>query len=97
MKGRKSHKAATPVPAATPEEQGIPLADAKGLKQPDTLIALHRARFFDWAPTAVTAIAVTSDGTVLAAARESGSIEIWHTDHWTHAVVRPSLATAAHV
>ena len=56
-------------------------------KQPETatdidLVALHRARIVDWSPTAVTALAASADGTVVAAARESGSIEIWSTAHW---------------
>lgn len=56
-------------------------------KQPETttdvdLAALHRARIVDWSPTAVTALAASADGTVVAAARESGSIEIWSTAHW---------------
>ena len=46
------------------------------------LIALHRARIINWSPTAVTALAATADGTVVAVARESGSIEIWNTEHW---------------
>lgn len=48
----------------------------------DTVIALHRARIVDWHPTAVTALAATSDGTVVAVARESGAIELWSTEHW---------------
>ncbi len=56
-------------------------------KRPDAfldgeLVALHRARVVDWSPTAITAIAATTDGTVLAVARESGSIELWNTEHW---------------
>ena len=45
-------------------------------------VALHRARFIDWHPTAVTALAATRDGTVVAVARESGAIELWSTEHW---------------
>ena len=46
------------------------------------LVALHRARVVEWSPTAVTALAATADGTVVAVARESGSIEMWDTEHW---------------
>lgn len=46
------------------------------------LVALHRARVVEWSPTAVTALAATADGTVVAVARESGSIELWTTEHW---------------
>ena len=58
------------------------------------LVTLHRARVVDWAPTAITALAATADGTVVAAARESGSIELWNTEHWQCmkvTVVRASL------
>lgn len=56
-------------------------------KQPETsesdrMVALHRARIVEWAPTAITALAATADATIVAAARESGSIEIWNTEHW---------------
>lgn len=56
-------------------------------KQPESatveeLFALHRARIVEWSPTAVTALAATADGTVVAAARENGSIELWNTAHW---------------
>ena len=46
------------------------------------MVALHRARIVEWSPTAITALAATADGTVVAAARESGSLEIWNTEHW---------------
>ena len=52
------------------------------------LVALHRARVVEWSPTAVTALAATADGTVVAVARESGSIELWTTEHWQCIKVR---------
>lgn len=48
----------------------------------DRMMALHRARIVDWSPTAITALAATADGTVVAAARENGSLEILNTEHW---------------
>ena len=48
----------------------------------EDLIALHRARIVEWSPTAVTALAATPDGTVVAAARENGCIEVWNAVHW---------------
>ncbi|KAK9820486.1 hypothetical protein WJX72_010807 [[Myrmecia] bisecta] len=47
------------------------------------LVALHRSRFIEWHPTAVVACESTSDGSVVAVARESGSLELWDTDSWT--------------
>ena len=59
------------------------------LALPDSeLTRLHRARFVAWSPTAVVALAATGDGTLLAAARESGDIELWETDTWTCTLVR---------
>ena len=57
----------------------------------DALVALHRARFVDWHPTAVTALAATTDGTAVAVARESGAIELWSTEHWQCLKVRDML------
>lgn len=62
-------------------------------KQPESseyehMVALHRARIVEWSPTAITALAATVDGTLVAAARESGSIEIWNTEHWQCIKVR---------
>lgn len=74
---------------AASQEQGVPLAEETDEQTETDLIALHRARFIEWIPTAVTALAASSDGTVLAAARESGNVELWHTDHWSVAVVLP--------
>jgi hypothetical protein len=47
-----------------------------------------------WQPTAVIAAAATSDGSVLAVARDNGSIEVWETATWTcfqvsHAIYLP--------
>ncbi|KAK9855784.1 hypothetical protein WJX84_010494 [Apatococcus fuscideae] len=46
------------------------------------LVALHRTTLIDWQPTPIVALAATPDGTVLAAARESGDIELWETQSW---------------
>ncbi|KAK9825655.1 hypothetical protein WJX81_005809 [Elliptochloris bilobata] len=59
-------------------------APAEALPSPKTdLTRLHRARFVAWSPTAIVALAASGDGTLLAAARESGDIELWETDTWT--------------
>ena len=70
------------------DEQGTRIGEEGQDGGATNLIALHRARMFDWRPTAVTALAGTADGTVLAAARESGNLELWRTDHWTLGAVR---------
>ncbi|CAL8461915.1 g1446 [Coccomyxa elongata] len=51
--------------------------------QPEDLVALHRVRFVPWQPTAAIASAATADGSLLAVARENGSIELWETATWT--------------
>ena len=64
----------------------LPLPDSE-------LMRLHRARFVAWSPTAIVALAATGDGTLLAAARESGDIELWETDTWTCTLVRMTQVT----
>lgn len=86
MKGKRDHPDAGEA-SSSGEEQGVPLGQDEADKQSETFIALHRARMLDWSPSAVTALAATADGTVLAAARESGNIELWTTDHWSLAEV----------
>ncbi|CAM6020208.1 unnamed protein product [Sphagnum balticum] len=41
------------------------------------MLEVHRCRQIDWTPSAVVALATSFDGTLVAAARENGSIEIW--------------------
>lgn len=55
----------------------------------EELTVLHRAKFVDWSPTAVVAIALTDDNSCAAIARESGAIELWDTDTWHCLLVRP--------
>jgi hypothetical protein len=62
---------------------GTPMENSGDYSHNETLVALHRARFVDWSPTAATASAVSGDGTLLAVARESGNVELWQTDHWS--------------
>ncbi len=60
--------------------------------QPEDLVALHRVRFVPWQPTAAIASAATADGSLLAVARENGSIELWETATWTcFQVSQPTL------
>jgi hypothetical protein len=50
------------------------------IKRPEPLspmLALHRCRLFDWSPSLVVALTPSPDGAYVAAARESGDIEIW--------------------
>lgn len=87
MKAKSRQKSARAPENSGSEEQGVPVAQTNASLVENDIIALHRARFIDWAPAAVTALSASSDGTVLAAARESGNIELWHTDHWSLALV----------
>ena len=87
MKQKRSSKATEASSLQDEDERGTLVSEEKQARNATNLIALHRARMFDWKPTAVTALAATSDGTVLAAARESGNLELWNTDHWTLAAV----------
>ena len=88
MKQKRSSKAGQAPSNQEHDEQGTRMGEGGQAGNTTNLIALHRARMFDWRPTAVTALAGTADGTVLAAARESGNLELWSTDHWTLGAVR---------
>lgn len=91
----ESQAPATPRPAKQPRttpKAKQPKARPEPLPSPDAeLTRLHRARFVAWTPTAVVALAASGDGTLLAAARESGEIELWETDTWTCTLVRVVL------
>ena len=43
------------------------------------VVALHRSRFVEWQPASVVALAASGDGSMLAAAREDGDIELYET------------------
>ncbi|KAK3242493.1 hypothetical protein CYMTET_47817 [Cymbomonas tetramitiformis] len=61
-----------------------------------THVALHRARFVDWQPSAVVAIAATFDGEAVAVAREDGSIELYDSiGEWTCDLFIPGEEGAA--
>ena len=97
MGAKRSRRDAEEVPAdgLTPD-RGTPLVRSeeehggKQRKQRSNLIALHRARFVEWEPTAAVASGASGDGTVLAVARESGDVELWNADHWSCITVRCS-------
>jgi U3 small nucleolar RNA-associated protein 4 len=61
------------------------------------LIALHRSRFIDWQPAEVVALAASGDGSVVAAAREDGDIELYETttSHCFQVSVRQAGCLAA--
>ncbi|CAM6083883.1 unnamed protein product [Calypogeia fissa] len=42
------------------------------------MLEVHRWRQIDWRPSAVVALATSVNGTVVAAARENGAIELWN-------------------
>ena len=73
------------------EDRGCKLPRPGGLGVPDSsqeLVALHRARFVPWDPAAVVALAAAPDGTLLAAGRDTGDIELWETQAWSCLAVR---------
>lgn len=81
QKARDKDGTGKPPAAGGTPDAGTPL---ERLDRADgELLALHRARFTEWEPTAVVSLAAAGDGTALAVAREGGSIEIWETDYWT--------------
>ena len=71
--------AAAPAPLGNAAE----VAHTQHDESSDDLVSLHRARFVPWQPTAVVASAASSDGSLVAVAHESGSIEVWETAGWT--------------
>ena len=74
--GRASGRAAQ---GRAPRQQPVPPVRCD---PPGPSLALHRGRFAEWSPTAVTSGAATADATVIAIARASGDIEIWDSLNW---------------
>ena len=68
--------------AARSAQRHIPQQQPVHREPPGPSMALHRGRFAEWSPTAVTSGAATSDATVIAIARASGDIEIWDSLNW---------------
>lgn len=48
----------------------------------DGLVLLHRARFIEWQPAPIVALASSHDGSLAVAARETGDIELYDTSSW---------------
>ncbi|XRA96281.1 U3 small nucleolar RNA-associated protein [Pycnococcus provasolii] len=46
------------------------------------MIRLHRARMVPWCPAPVTSSCASSDGSLVAVARESGAVELYETSSW---------------
>ena len=57
---------------------------------------VHRCRFVEWVPDAVTAVAFNEDGSYLAVARANSDIELWSTAHW-HMEQTVSLSDSAKI
>lgn len=67
---------APPLPDFNPRRESSPQHSLRPIPL-SPMLALHRCRLFDWSPTPVVALTPSPDGAYVAAARESGDIEIW--------------------
>ena len=45
----------------------------------DGMVLLHRSSFIEWQPTPIVALASSRDGSMTAAARENGDLELYET------------------
>ena len=48
----------------------------------DGLVVLHRSRFIEWQPAPIVALASSHDGSLAAAVRETGDVELYDTSSW---------------
>lgn len=59
----------------------------------DGMVLLHRSSFIDWQPTPIVALASSRDGSLSAAVRENGDLELYETStshliHVSHVVTK---------
>jgi len=65
-------------------------SETKEAENPRSNTKVHRCRFIDWEPKAISAMSANDDGSLLALSRNGGAIEIWH-------VVKRSFSLAVFV
>eukprot|EP00897_Mesotaenium_endlicherianum_P000557 jgi/Mesen1/10501/ME000083S10004 len=68
---------ALPKPVTEASEAPKSIYQQKSAVPERSMLELHRCRLIDWCPSFVVALAPSIDGSAIAAARESGDIEIW--------------------
>eukprot|EP00892_Ulva_mutabilis_P000419 jgi/Ulvmu1/10378/UM061_0061.1 len=59
------------------------------------LVSFQRCNAVPWRPSPVVAVAICADQTLVAVARDNGSIELWNSASWTCVLVLPGKGDAA--
>ena len=77
MSGKSGRKSAAPAVAEPPKTAKLDVAPETPVAAAKTPVQVHRCRFVDYTPVAITSVAFNAGGTGLVVGRSDASLEYW--------------------